>query len=707
MEPPVTVNTSGSYGSSPDSAGATSETPHCVGSSSGMSVVPCKDPCSLLHLPELPMLKVLGYLSFRDILATAKTCTYLNQVISSEHLLAKRWFATLPAHRRNQFKVIARHISNPDLQNWLGQFTKDATVADKLCSQAPAEQTTDDDRKTGEAQKGKYFPQALFYTVGQLMVGCRQFEPVLEKRIIDGPKVLKVSISTRGDHLVIYRDCSGNSDPGKGTCEIFGCTGSGQWNKQAGFSYHSWVNLHPPIGSTHMSTFIIRSRRVLTWDEDHTAKIFAYNPDHTFTEQFTIFYEGKIISADLSRDGHHVVITCDDGSAKIHSWHDTGHWKLTADIADGRRWTADFSPDSSRVLTHSNSCARIHMRNEEGGWTLEAATTSSSWTLGNSHSKVVKFGPNGSHVLMFGYMGIAKILCLNKDGGWLESPPLGNNEGPVLQAIASPNGRHVIIISDQFTKVPKTRPMKIFSRDSNGNWTKKADNILIYNGYTKLSSKFSPDSCHVMVAKDPSNVEILSCDKHGNWIPTSIPLEGDIKAAFFSPDSSHAVVVAYGYPATIYGYNASRGWIKKHIIRHKLSCITAEFSANSRHIVTFSNGAYRPKGEYQAKIHSRDKNDIWRLTAIIPHTRDISSASFNDDSSHIVIAIRDGTAIILGQYADGNWVNKAILKHAHPVRTAIFSVDSRQVVTISGRNTVQIWRLAASGIALDSPPGTQ
>uniref|UniRef100_UPI002149571A hypothetical protein n=1 Tax=Endozoicomonas sp. ONNA2 TaxID=2828741 RepID=UPI002149571A len=78
MESPVTVNTISSHGSSPDRGGVTPEASYCVGRSNGMSVVPCKGPCTLLHVPRVPMLKLLDLLNVRDILATAKTCRHLN-----------------------------------------------------------------------------------------------------------------------------------------------------------------------------------------------------------------------------------------------------------------------------------------------------------------------------------------------------------------------------------------------------------------------------------------------------------------------------------------------------------------------------------------------------------------------------------------------------------------------------------------------------
>ena len=687
MEPTVTVNTSVSCGIGPDCAGVTPETSRHVLSSNGMSVVPCKDPCSLLHLPEPPMLKVLGYLSFRDILATAKTCTYLNQVITSEHLLAKRWFATLPAHQQNQFKEIARDISNPDLQNWLGQFTKDATVADKLCSQAPAEQTTGDDRKTCETQKRKYFPQVLFYTVSKLMAGCRQFNPVLVQSIHVANNVNTLSFNTHGDHLVIFR----NPDTGS----IFGYIANSPWHEQASFRFLS------------DKAFMTCGRHVLAWDEGverHTVKIFSYNPDNSCTEQLSIVHEGKISSVDLSCDGHHAVITCDDGSARIYSCNDAGHWTLAADITDSRRkLKACFSPDGSRVLTLSYSSTKIHRRNEEGGWTLEA--------FSNFCVKSATFSPDGSHVLMSSYRGIAKILSLNKDGGWLESEPLTHNEGSVIRVMASPDGRHVITINKQDGENDSVT-LKILSRDSNSDWTEKAGNIPIVNDYgINYWPKFSPDSCHVMVSKNESDLEILSCDKRGNWIPTSIPSLVRSKKAFFSPDSRHAAIIGRSdHISRIYSYDEARGWIESGIIPHD-PCTDASFSPDSRHVVTFCwyQGILWDddlRSKFKAKIYGHNGNGQWLPKGLISHAGPIYSACFNADGTHIVTASEDGTAVIFGRCTDGSWVKKTILRHTRRVNSAFFSVDSRQVVTLSGSHDVKIWRLVAAGRVLGSLPGT-
>ncbi|WP_257296107.1 F-box/WD repeat-containing protein, partial [Endozoicomonas sp. YOMI1] len=693
----VTVNTSDSYGSSPDCAGVAPEASRYVWSSNGMSVVPCKDPCLLLYLPEPPMLKLLGYLSFREILATAKTCTYLHQVITDEHLLARTWFAKLAAHQQNQFKEIARDISDPDLQHWLGQFTTDATAAGKLCSQYLAGQTTgdDDDGKTCEAQKRKYFPQVLFYTVSKLMADCQQFKPVLAKEIHDPHGNSTISFSTRGDHLVILNT--------RNTGTIFGYTANSSWQKQASFSFD-----YRFISGLSLYTVETHGRHVLAWDQ-HTAKIFAYNADNSCTEQLSIVHEGKISSADLSCDGHQAVITCDDGSARIHSLNDAGHWTLAADITDFRRHLkARFSPDGSRVLTHSDSCTKIHRRNEEGGWTLEATS--------DFYAESITFSPDGSHVLMYSCYRwttakIAKILSVNKDGGWLESAPFTYNEGSVIRVMASPDDRHVIIINNKQDGENDSVTLKILSRDSNSDWTEKTGNIpiILHN-----CPKFSPDSCHVMVSKNESNLEILSCDKRGNWMPTSIPFLDNSKRAFFSPDSRHAAIIGAGLRiARIYSYDEARGWIESGIIPHDHDgpYTDASFSPDSSHIITF---CWPPvilwddniRSKFKVKIYGHDGNGKWLQKALISHAGPIYSARFNADGTHIVTASEDRTAIIFGRCADGSWVNKAILRHTRRVNSAFFSVDSRQVVTVSGSHDVKIWRLVAAAMVLDSPPET-
>ncbi|MGI2029297.1 hypothetical protein [Endozoicomonas acroporae] len=51
-------------------------------------------------------------------------------------------------------------------------------------------------------------------------------------------------------------------------------------------------------------------------------------------------------------------------------------------------------------------------------------------------------------------------------------------------------------------------------------------------------------------------------------------------------------------------------------------------------------------------------------------------------------------------------MTKVILEHNYRVNSAFFSVDSRQVVTVSASQNVKIWRLVAAGMVLDNPAGT-
>ncbi|WP_422462269.1 hypothetical protein [Endozoicomonas sp. ALB115] len=695
----ITENNNGRYGSSPECAGVTPEASRCVWSSSGISIVPDEDQSALLKLPQIPMCTLLRCLPSRDIIAIAKTCKFFHQVITREHVLAIRWFATLAEHQQNQFKEIARGISDHDLLNWLEQFTTNTTVADELLSQFLPEQIKDDGLKTSEPQKKKYFPHALFYKVGQLMAGCQQFEPVLEKRIFEKPEVNDVSFSTHGNHLVIFRSSN--------TATILGCTGNGQWHEQAGFSYHSWRNPEEPASTTLMTSFIARGRHVLTWDDGHTAKIFAYNPDHSCTEQLTTVYEDRIISADLSYDGHQAVITCDDGSIKIHSWDGAGHWTLTADMADGMCWKACFNSDGSQVLARPLSpwtpgpSAKILSRNEEGGWTSE--------TIGDPSAKRVRFNHNGNPLLMFGSREMAKILRLNKkDGNTMESIRLNNNDYSIMHATASPDGRHVFTVNQKPGTRSKT--LTIFSHDGIDNWTGKTDHIPIFeDNHPDLSPQFSPDSCHVMATEDLRSLDILSYDEHGNWIKKSILLQQKMKKAFFSPDSSHVVVTMpdYGACCCIYGYDGAASWIKKatispkHVHDSELPKIEASFSADSCHIVSFCCYEENLNTEYEAEIYGRDEHGNWRPRATVTHNGPINSARFNANASLLVTASADGTAIILGRNPEGDWEKKTVLKHADPVQCADFSADSRQVVTLSGKYTVEIWRLVAAGMSLD------
>ncbi|WP_257265854.1 WD40 repeat domain-containing protein, partial [Endozoicomonas sp. ONNA2] len=614
---------------------------------------------------------------------------YLHQVITNEHLLARSWFAKLAAHQQNQFKEIARDISDRDLQNWLGQFTTNATVADKLCSQYLDGPTTDDGRKTVKIQKRKYFPQILFYTLSKLMADCRQFKPVLEKKIHVSHGVKSLNLNTHGDHLVIFSRHN--------TWAIFGYTANSSWHEQASYNFDYWFFPNPG------HSFETHGRHVLAW-EQYTAKIFAYNADNSCTEQLSIVHKDKIRSADLSCDGLQAVFICDNGSATIHSLNDAGHWTLVADITDDRRkLKACFSPDGSRILTHSNPCTKIHKRNEEGGWTLEANS--------NFYAESATFSPDGSHVLMLSNQGSVKTLSLD-NGGWLESASFADSEGSIERAIASPDGRHVIFINNQSGE-NDSMTLKILSRDSNSDWTGKTGNIpIITHCGIHDWPTFSPDSCHVMVSKNESNLEILSCDKRGNWIPTSIPSLVHSKRAFFSPDSRHAAIIGAGHwISRIYSYDQARGWVESGIIPHDPGT-DASFSPDSSHIVTFCWHQGIPwdgniGSKFQARIYGNNGSGQWLRKGLISHGGPICSTCFNADGTHIVTASGDGSAIIFGRHADGSWVKKATLWHPRRVESASFSVDSRHVVTVCDRDNVKIWRLDTASVSVDNPPAPE
>ena len=121
---------------------------------------------------------MLGFLGYRDIKAMAQTCSYLSSTIRTEHLLARTWFKQLGPGQQQYLAQIANNISNHELKAWLGQFTGNETLISHICGHCAGE-ITNDGLPTREPQKGKYFPQILFYTVGRLMANCRTFHPEL------------------------------------------------------------------------------------------------------------------------------------------------------------------------------------------------------------------------------------------------------------------------------------------------------------------------------------------------------------------------------------------------------------------------------------------------------------------------------------------------------------------------------------------------
>ncbi|MBO9493495.1 hypothetical protein J7438_05260 [Thalassotalea sp. G20_0] len=604
-------------------------------------------PLLLLDLPEQPIRHILGFLGDRDIKAMAQTCSSLLAIVRAEHLPARIWFKQFEPRQQQQFIQIAKNISNQELKAWLGQFTGNETLISTICGQSAGE-VTDNDIPPREPQKGKYFPQILFYTVSQLMVNCRTFQPELAISI-DCIPFTAASATLSGDGRFLATNSYARCGSGYGRTEI--------------------TTRPTEIAIAHEDrvrriTFSTDNRHILSYTAS-TAKITSCNADGSWTEKLIIISDRFISSATFSPDSRHAVMARSGRRAIICSIDQTGRWAVTTTMGHkGRIFSTIFSPDSRFIVTTSDDhTAKIHGRDSNGNW-LELTTL--------------------------------------------------NHNGKVSAAEFSPDSKHIITISDKNNQPDRTAT--IFSNTDNG-WVKKT---CINHSQEITYISFSPDSRHAVTESYEYAARILSFDTRDNWQhKTTIKHKRQISSTRFSPDSHYLVTASNDHTAKIYRYDANtRRWSKQQIIVHDDMYITsATFSADSRHILTFSRN-YSPISlpVCNARIHTCTAGGNWITSLNFTTAGGVYSAKFNHDGSHIVIEARNDDAIIIyGLTADGNWLHKSTLHQHYKLDLVTFSAHGGHLMTISNdAQLVQVWHLYKEDLAphpqcslnkLSPPPG--
>ncbi|WP_257253818.1 MULTISPECIES: F-box protein, partial [unclassified Endozoicomonas] len=104
-----------------------------IGVSAGRKItVSDKGELSLLNLPSLTQLKIIGCLRLKDIARLKQVCTYFREVIEGEDLLAKAWYRRFSSPHQSLLKTVITAKSDEQLSRWVGQFTNDQVLTKSL-----------------------------------------------------------------------------------------------------------------------------------------------------------------------------------------------------------------------------------------------------------------------------------------------------------------------------------------------------------------------------------------------------------------------------------------------------------------------------------------------------------------------------------------------------------------------------------------------
>ncbi|WP_257255248.1 WD40 repeat domain-containing protein, partial [Endozoicomonas sp. SESOKO3] len=201
-----------------------------------------------LCLTDVPKLRIIRYLGFREIICLAKVCKYLRDFVKAEKALERAWsrrFPPFPSPHQYQLKNTIKTKNEHQLRAWLKPFA-DAGTIESLIKQ----------------QKNIHFPVQLLFTNSKLMSLCKEFELVEKLEITHGDRVYEANFSPDGQHLVTAsRD---------NTAKIYGLEDDGSWKQKAIIIHYNWVRL---------AVFSPDGRYLITASLDGTAKIYGLEDD--------------------------------------------------------------------------------------------------------------------------------------------------------------------------------------------------------------------------------------------------------------------------------------------------------------------------------------------------------------------------------------------------------------------------------------------
>ncbi|WP_422137545.1 RING finger domain-containing protein [Endozoicomonas sp. ALC020] len=414
-------------------------------------------------------------------------------------------------------------------------------------------------------------------------------------------------------------------------------------------------------GKVNSATFSANNQRVVTASDGGTAKIYVFQSDGSWKEEFTIRHDGPVKSASFSADSRRVLTASDDGTAKIHVWKEDGSWQEEITIRHrGSIHSASFSADNCRVLTASDGAAKIYVLKESGSWEEEGSINH------DDPIHLASFSPDGSHVVTVGKDNVVKIKGKSADGSWqVKFIVLHRNH--VNSAIFSPNNCYVVTASNDGTA-------KIIGRKDDESWEEEFTINHMSTGGSILSATFSPDSRHVLTIGKDNLVKIIGEQADGSWLEKVIISHSDlISTATFSPNSRHVVTASFDKQAKIYGEKTDVLWEEEITIHHNHRVSSAIFSANSRRVVTTSLDG-------TAKTHSHQNDGSWKEgITVLHHGGGFTLATLSADNFYLMTFGEYLTAKI--NILDNARKKELFIFNSGPISSATFSANSRFVVT--------------------------
>jgi WD40 repeat protein/serine/threonine protein kinase/tetratricopeptide (TPR) repeat protein len=365
---------------------------------------------------------------------------------------------------------------------------------------------------------------------------------------------------------------------------------------------------------------------------------------------------------------------------------------------------ADFSPDSSRVVTVSSQEVRV--------WDVATGEPISPPLKLGGKVKHAVFSPDGRRLLTTSEApekGIKEIKVQMRDADSEKSV----QSHPALQHVHPAGRGDEVRVWDADTGQPVTRPMKHvdvavnhaeFSPDGRRLATAGEDGTArvwdadtgqpvtqpMKNGGRVRYAVFSPDGRRLLTASGDCTARVWDA---GTGQPVTQPMKYDAEAsvvqAAFTPNGPRLVTLDKDGTARV--WDAGTGQPVTRPMTHGGEVSEAALSLDGRRLVTTSGGS-KEAGEMRMW-------DVATGQLIAPPMRQdkeaaVNRAEFSPDSRRLVTVSQYSTVRVWD--ADTGRPLAPPLKHERWVNRAEFSPDGRRLVTVSRDGTAWVWDMAAA-----------
>ena len=335
---------------------------------------------------------------------------------------------------------------------------------------------------------------------------------------------------------------------------------------------------------------------------------------------------------------------------------------LSLDKHNKEVYLAEFSPDTSKILTLSRDSAKI--------WQASSGKELINFADYQGGEPSARFSPDGKLLAVAATNNAAQVFNLS-NGSLLHS--LAEHKKPVISVRFSPDGKQILTTSrDGTTKL----------------WDALTGKLELSLGFLDKEigslAEFNPKGDRIITATD-GGIRIWNLS--GELLANLVGHTAKVNSAVFSRDGRKIVTTSEDNTAKI--WDSKTGNLIASLDGHKKNIYWAEFNSRSTKVVTAS-------GDNTAKIWDSKTGNL--IASLEGHLDIVNTAHFTKDATKIITASNDFTVKIWD--VSSGFALTTLQGHKGSVYSATLSPNGKQILTASSDKTAKLWDAASDKLKL-------